>query len=221
MAATALLALTPEIAFAQAAGGAAGARANEDGGVTAGRVGGARDENGGFARGGGFRTGEDGSATGGRFGAGAGENGAFARGRGARADGEGNVIGGSGGCAAGAEGAACRAAQFERGADGSFSRESGAGYEGADGSWGRSYGEVARDEDGNVWGRRETAAEGERGSYAAETEFDNESYSRSAEAAGEDGSVVVDQEWRLGEGGERIVTCYDAWGEEVPCPTPE
>lgn len=221
LAATAMLALAPELASAQAAGGARGARANDDGGVTAGRVGGVRNDAGGVTRGAGVRTGADGSAIGGRFGAGAGEQGAFARGRGAQLDENGAGRGGSFGCAAGAAGEACRAARFERGEDGSFRRESGAGFEGADGAWGRSFGEVERDADGNVTGFRETAAEGERGRYSAETAYDNDHLERSAEASNDDGAVSVEQRWARGEGGERIVTCYDAWGVEVTCPTPE
>ncbi|MDP3736315.1 MAG: hypothetical protein Q8R02_02930 [Hyphomonadaceae bacterium] len=125
-----------------------------------------------------------------------GPNGGTLRGaRGVASDGQGNVIAGSANCADGAAGRACRAGVTERTADGAVTHESGIKIDGANGGTLASQGGFAKDADGNVVRDRTT------------------------EASNQNGSVAVDSAYTSETGGSRTVTCANAAGEIVTCPT--
>jgi hypothetical protein len=118
--------------------------------------------------------------------------------RGGRAiatDGQGAGIAGSANCATGAAGRACRAGVTARNAEGEVAHKSGIKIDGANGRELESVGGFTKDADGNIDQGRTTAA------------------------AGEQGSVVVDKSYTTETGRARTVTCANAAGEVVACPT--
>jgi hypothetical protein len=125
----------------------AGARANAQGGTTAG------------------------SAAAGTTAAG----GRYARGAGVATDGAGNAVGGSGAAVQTANGStAARGGAFQRNADGSFQRGGGFAVSGVNGT-AQSQGTVSGDGQGHVVGSRSTQATSTSGAtYDGQTDFDSE-----------------------------------------------
>lgn len=125
-----------------------------------------------------------------------GPNGGTLRGgRGVATDGQGNGIAGSANCARGDAGRACRAGMTTRSAEGEVAHRSGFRAEGANGRELESAGGFTRDADGDV------------------------NQARTTEASGEKGSVTVDKSYTTQDGRNRTVTCANAAGEIVACPT--
>lgn len=117
-------------------------------------------------------------------------------GRGVITDGQGNGAAGSANCASGAAGRACRAGYTTRSADGAVTHQSGAAFEGANGGSGSTQGGFTRNADGTYSGGRTTSATGAQGnSYNADTAYDSET------------------------GVSRSVSCTDASGAAISCPT--
>ena len=125
-----------------------------------------------------------------------GPNGGTLRGgRGVATDGQGNGIAGSANCANGAAGRACRAGMTTRTAEGEVAHKSGIRVEGAKGRELESAGGFTKDADGNI------------------------NQARTSEASGEQGTVTVDKAYTTEAGRTRTVTCANAAGETVACPT--
>lgn len=185
-----MMAAAPTMADAQARGAARGARTTPDGDVVRGSVAGATD----------------------------GEGAGVIRGRRTYVTEEGDVYTRSGACAAGPAGAACRRGSTEIGADGSVAHEGEAGFV-TDTAEGYSSGSFYRDAEGGVRGGRTTSVEGEAGSYNAESAYGDGVYNRSSTAVTDEGSREVETNYEAGVGGSRTVTCYDATGAVVACPT--
>ena len=185
-----VMAALPAAADAQGRFGARGARANPEGGMTAGAV----------------------------RGRGNGEGQGVVRGRGVITDGQGNAAAGSRGCARGQAGAACRAGATTVTADGTVNHRSGAAWN-TETSTGSTQGGFTRNADGSYSGGRDTAVSGARGDYAASTSVSSETgLNRSVNASNEDGSVAIDAQHQQGVGGSRTVTCFDPSGAVVACP---
>jgi hypothetical protein len=111
-------------------------------------------------------------------------------------DGQGSGAAGSGRCAAGAQGRGCRTGATTWSADGSVQHRSGAAVEGAQGGHASTSGGFTRSADGAVTGGRTTQATGSQGaSYNAQTTYDSAT------------------------GVSRTVTCTDASGAAIACPT--
>lgn len=115
--------------------------------------------------------------------------------RGVITDGEGNGAGASGSCAEGEKGRGCRGAVTTWSADGTIDRKSGFEAEGANGGTASSDGTFHRNADGTYAGDRTTTATGENGTYNANTTYDS------------------------ANGVARTVTCTDAAGAVIACPT--
>lgn len=116
--------------------------------------------------------------------------------RGLITDGEGNGVARSANCASGGAGRACRAGYTTRTADGAVNHQSGAAFEGANGGSGSTQGGFSRNADGTYSGDRSTSATGAQGnSYNADTTYDSET------------------------GVSRSVSCTDASGAAISCPT--
>lgn len=116
-------------------------------------------------------------------------------GRGVVTDGQGNAAAGAANCAAGAAGRACRAGAVTRSADGTVTRQGGAAVEGANGGSASTQGGFVRNPDGTYSGGRTTEAAGANGTHSAQTDYNSET------------------------GVTRTVTCTDAGGAVVACPT--
>lgn len=110
-------------------------------------------------------------------------------------DGNGNAAAGAVNCAKGDAGRACRAGVTTRTAEGELAHKSGIKVEGANGRELTSAGGFTKDAEGNI------------------------DQARTTEASGEKGTVTVDKSYATGEGRSRTVTCADASGAVVACPT--
>ena len=115
-------------------------------------------------------------------------------GRGIVTDGEGNVATRSANCARGQSAQGCRAGGTTRSADGSLSHQSGLQASGANGALDSSGG-FTRSADGTI------------------------DQGRSTTATGQNGAVTVDGAYTSDTGRSRTVTCTDASGAVIACPT--
>ncbi len=150
----------------------------------------------------------------------AGPNGAASSRRGAATDGQGNAAAGRSRCAGGANGAGCAGSKTTKDADGNVSRNAGRRVETQNGQ-STTRGSFNRNADGSYSGERSTDASGQKGSVTGNTTVNSETgFTKDRTATGEDGSVDVQSSGKRGEGGARKVTCSDASGNTVDCPTP-
>lgn len=115
-------------------------------------------------------------------------------GRGIVTDGQGNAATRSANCARGQTAQGCRAGATTRSADGSMSHQSGLHASGANGALDSSGG-FTRSADGTI------------------------DQGRSTTATGQNGAVTVDGAYTSDAGRSRTVTCTDASGAVIACPT--
>jgi hypothetical protein len=116
-------------------------------------------------------------------------------GRGIVTDGQGNAAATSANCVSGQSVAGCRAGATTRSADGSMSHQSGLQASGANGGTLDSSGGFTRSADGTI------------------------DQGRTTTASGQSGTVTVDGAYTSDAGRSRTVTCTDASGAVIACPT--
>ncbi|MBI1361221.1 MAG: hypothetical protein GC155_13170 [Alphaproteobacteria bacterium] len=115
-------------------------------------------------------------------------------GRGIVTDGQGNAVAGSANCVSGSAGRACRAGKTTLSSDGAIARSGGVAVEGANGGTFATTGDFTHNADGTT-AARNTTAQTANGTYTAQTTYNPET------------------------GKTRTVTCTNASGAVVACPT--
>jgi hypothetical protein len=140
-------------------------------------------------------------------------------------DGDGRGAYRSANCATGEAGRACRAGVTARNAEGDVGHRSGVRIEGANGGELARAGATVRSAEGEVAHKSGIRVEGANGKELESAggftrdAGGNIDQARTTEASGEKGSVTVDKAYTTETGRTRTVTCANAAGEIVACPT--